>query len=95
MRGQTDRLVVNYVSAEVGQYLHVLRLLKSKKIFYSVYGIMWLDWILLYLRERFGKSLQSELKVAELAVAGAGGREPVLQTNTVHHRQRPGTLTGR
>ncbi len=48
-----------------------------------------------YLGEWFGKFLQSELKVAELTAAGAGGHEPALLTNTVHHRQRASTLAGR
>lgn len=39
--------------------------------------------------------LQSILIVAQLTVTGAGGREPMLQTDAVHHRQWPGTLAGR
>lgn len=41
-----------------------------------------------YLRERPWPPLDAELRVAELAVAGVGGRQPLLQAALVHRAQR-------
>lgn len=41
-----------------------------------------------YLGDRPGPALDAELGVAELAVVGVGGREPLLQAAPVHGAQR-------
>lgn len=42
---------------------------------------------LCYLGKGPGSALDAELRVAELAVAGVGGREPLLQAALVHRAQ--------
>lgn len=49
---------------------------------------------ILYLKQRPGLPLHSELVVAELTEAGSWGRQPVLQTAAVDGGQGPGTFTG-
>lgn len=50
--------------------------------------------IVLYLKQRPGLPLYSELVVAELTEAGSWGRQPVFQTAAVDGGKSPGTLTG-
>lgn len=49
---------------------------------------------ILYLKQRPGLPLHSELVVAELTEAGSWGRQPVLQTAAVDGGQGPWTFTG-
>lgn len=48
-----------------------------------------------YLGEGPRPALDAELGVAELAVAGVGGREPLLQAAPVHRAQRPRAVARR
>lgn len=49
---------------------------------------------LCYLCERPRSALDAELCVAELAVAGVGRRQPLLQAALVHFPQRTGAVAG-